>query len=852
MQLFIPGSTGYRFSAARMHAAKYGVGSRIDTTSKVVERFDDNQIAHFVDFIISSHVCTDLPFGEKVLKLSSVVELFIPNTIRNMEPTRIIDQYLLYCKEMCSDFEPLGKSSLFTILETCKASTRKSLQGINYFVAEAGEAFDGIKKMIEDKVALCSDSARLIENLKRARFYLKSDYKLHVMRSSNVADHCCIYALSDPKEHTFAQDCDHEHDESCIECSNLTNTLNDIERVIKETETDQELLDRALKKFRAYRESIEAWKAHLLRSINQDLCRENLLDNLPNNEIYLNLDWVMKFLPVKSREPQSEFFGKRGISWHITVLMTGKANAKDEYNTFDEDTDVLDDSQQISDQEIADLSEENSNYTTVIHQEEKLSFKYKVFVHVFDQCTQDSETVVAILSDVLCRVKETDPQIKKTFVRSDNAGCYHSANTLVSAKIISEKTGITIKRIDFCDPQGGKGPCDRYAAVIKSNVRRYLNENQNVTTASEFVEACHSYKGIKGVLASDCWVEKSQFKKRSNCRIKQITNYHNFEYQVKGLLVHRSWDIGSGLLIPWLRLNQDQTIFSLSLSERESFAHDWVQTKEKPDDENMDVDDFNVNKTESAQTYVKQNNIYQCDVEEGCNAEFIKFGNYINHILIGKHCHVEEKFSLKDTAMKMYHSKLEEVENRRIVSVDMNLTEAVANEANLLPKGWALPVRKPNTEFSEKQRRYLKEKFDEGVFGVKHWKPKEVALDMETLKENGKFYFAAHEILSENQVRSYFRRLKREKQILTTQQSSADQIISREKALNYIDSTNDEDEETDSILRTLEEDLQDTESDVEEITVLEEFSMNAKRALESSLLMNSTVITSSTVSTNNK
>ena len=79
--------------------------------------------------------------------------------------------------------------------------------------------------------------------------------------------------------------------------------MNEIERFIEETETDKELLDRALKKFRSYRESIEAWKAHLLRSINRDLCRENLLRKLSNNEIYLNLDWAMKFVPIKSREP---------------------------------------------------------------------------------------------------------------------------------------------------------------------------------------------------------------------------------------------------------------------------------------------------------------------------------------------------------------------------------------------------------------------------------------------------------------------------------------------------------------------------------------------------------------------
>ena len=142
-----------------------------------------------------------------------------------------------------------------------------------------------------------------------------------------------------------------------------------------------------------------------------------------------------------------------------------------------------------------------------------------MFVHVFDKCTKDSETVVAILNDTLCHIKVIDPRIKNVFIRSDTAGCYHSANTLVSAKHVSERTGISIRGVDFCDPQGGKGPCDRYAAVIKSNVRRYLNENHNVTTASEFVEACHSHKGVKGVHAFDCRIENNKLKKSTKCTI---------------------------------------------------------------------------------------------------------------------------------------------------------------------------------------------------------------------------------------------------------------------------------------------------------------------------------------------
>ena len=44
MQLYVPGLTSGRFSAARLHAKKYGVGSRVDTATKVVQRFDDQKL----------------------------------------------------------------------------------------------------------------------------------------------------------------------------------------------------------------------------------------------------------------------------------------------------------------------------------------------------------------------------------------------------------------------------------------------------------------------------------------------------------------------------------------------------------------------------------------------------------------------------------------------------------------------------------------------------------------------------------------------------------------------------------------------------------------------------------------
>jgi hypothetical protein len=64
---------------------------------------------------------------------------------------------------------------------------------------------------------------------------------------------------------------------------------------------------------------------------------------------------------------------------------------------------------------------------------------------------------VSIINDILERLKAHDNSIEQACIRTDNAGCYHCSSTILSMPTISENTGISIRRIDFADPQGGKG-----------------------------------------------------------------------------------------------------------------------------------------------------------------------------------------------------------------------------------------------------------------------------------------------------------------------------------------------------------------------------------------------------------
>ncbi|CAF3347131.1 unnamed protein product [Rotaria sp. Silwood2] len=290
IQGFLTGITSYRFTEARFHVANTGVAVFTDPPSRISQRFSFDQIEHFIDIIVSPHVCTDMPFGENRLKLFDGTILFVPNTIRNMAPSRIINQCHTFCEENVPGFSPFKSSSLSKILEICKASSRKSLQWLNYFAADGGEAFDSLTTMVEN-LNLSSDlTKRLCDNLKRSRQYLKSDFKTHISKCSSIADHCATCELSDIKNSDGREVCDYLHDAYCVDCEMLASTLSDIESLIKEQSDNKEVTERFLTVFHNYTDSIHNWNCHLLRSVNQDMAREYLLNSLPDDGVFIYLD----------------------------------------------------------------------------------------------------------------------------------------------------------------------------------------------------------------------------------------------------------------------------------------------------------------------------------------------------------------------------------------------------------------------------------------------------------------------------------------------------------------------------------------------------------------------------------
>jgi hypothetical protein len=132
------------------------------------------------------------------------------------------------------------------------------------------------------------------------------------------------------------------------------------------------------------------------------------------------MDWAMKWIQSKYRQKQSDFFGLKGLPWHITHVVRVKP------------------------------SPTTSNGLT------KKVFENRTFCHVFNNCLQNGTSVISILEDTLKRIKQDHPEIRTAFIKCDNAGCYHGSETLLAVKALFDSTGIFIRRIDFSEAQAGR------------------------------------------------------------------------------------------------------------------------------------------------------------------------------------------------------------------------------------------------------------------------------------------------------------------------------------------------------------------------------------------------------------
>ncbi|KAL9973895.1 hypothetical protein ACROYT_G020402 [Oculina patagonica] len=211
------------------------------------------------------------------------------------------------------------------------------------------------------------------------------------------------------------------------------------------------------------------------------------------------MDWAMKYLPQRYREQMSDFYGKRGKSWRVACVIL--KSGENEYSV-------------------------------------------ETVVHIFDNCTQDWFSVASILERFLASVKQEHSDVETAYLKSDNARCYHNASLILSLKSIGEKTGISIRRYDFSDPQSGKDVCDSNIAPMKGHMQRWVNEKHDIVTAADMKEALESYGGVRG--CRNAVAEMDLAKAAETMEWKGISALFSFEFLVSGIRAWKAYAVGEG------------------------------------------------------------------------------------------------------------------------------------------------------------------------------------------------------------------------------------------------------------------------------------------------------------------
>lgn len=708
-----PFITAHILRLARSHREDTGIGRPVQKPMIVRHKLDMQKASHFFSWMFDKGMVQFMSWGTSKLQFTSGEEEQIGRVMLQNTRSNLIRLYLQDCKEANEEglteksFEPLHERTLFKLLEMMKFSKRRAMSGLDNYAVAAADAWKSLQSIVECLQEHGMDKQRsgdLKNSLKASKEYLQGQYLLDVSpETSNCIYHCRRYALSDPAVPELRSTCDdHHHDQQCVNCDLLFNTINTIGKQIGEWDISDESRIVLKHDYDVASNAIYEQMAHVIRGVHQDQAKKNIVETLDEESGFLIFDYAMKWLPSYYRESQSDFFGKKGVSWEVFTLIGNR----------------------------------NGN---------RIKATYVVFI---SNCDQNAATSAGIYCQVLREIKKDFPFIKKIYDKSDNAACFRNWKMLRERKKIMEEVGIQILETINNEAQRGKDWADSDIAVIKSQLRSYLNSGHDIETAAEMKKGCDagSIKYIKSAVMQGHLNRKIDSKAKPP-KGPSILSLHSFRYEEQGIRVWHFHRIGDGILIPYKdmpSIQNDQRHCKVD----EKFSASTLT----PSVLHSGADDQTGN-ISTVWMY--------CDVPF-CNAKFRSTTRYENHMISADHSKLPTKENTTDLVKRLWSNMQQDITPAKLAfAPGASTSSASDNTTDYSIEGHALKIRRQAKNLSEKQKRFLDKLFWDGQFGItSKAKPADVVKQMKQKRHgSGEKYFLPKEWLTETEISRYFFRL---------------------------------------------------------------------------------------------
>lgn len=174
----------------------------------------------------------------------------------------------------------------------------------------------------------------------------------------------------------------------------------------------------------------------------------------------------MKFNPQRYREGSTQFFGKRGICWHGAAI-------------------VFHDSTQLP-----WAIDAKNGYGRTLYLQDVIE----------NDTTQDAWTALSEIEAVLMFIKKWVPSVQQIVLQSDNGACYASREFAVGLSTMGAVTGVRVCRLIHTEAQDGKSHLDGSFGILSQAIRRYVDENHDITTAAQLASAVRAANAANTVV----------------------------------------------------------------------------------------------------------------------------------------------------------------------------------------------------------------------------------------------------------------------------------------------------------------------------------------------------------------
>ena len=314
--------------------------------------------------------------------------------------------------------------------------------------------------------------------------------------------------------------------------------------------------------------------------------------------------------------------------------------------------------------------------------------------------------------------------------------------------------------------------CDRRIATVKSHMRRFINEGNDIHSAEDMKTAIESYGGVKGCYAAVVQItESNQTMTKHTMTGMQAMN--NFRFESTGLRVWRAYNVGPGKLFTNTQLRgygkpqgPTRLVTLKPFSQPKELTGLFKstaapKTASRTEESGMSQDDS----LQSGDAGTPSTVCFSCP-EEGCIKMYQSYQVLQKHLDVGKHLIKLERESSYDIVKMKWADTCQEVsgsyvqKNILAASSSQQSDITVYSSNPTTDEGWALKKSRKSTRFSEGVRVYLKNVFIQGEETGTKANPPDIASKMKMLRsKNGKKMFSKDEWLSTDQVTRYFSKL---------------------------------------------------------------------------------------------